>query len=71
MVIYRLLAPAGKTAAGVLLAFVVASSALSLAAVARQMDVLSLLDAAGFSTSAKDQILLQVRSRFRVPVTSF
>lgn len=65
VVVYRLLRPAGKTAAGVLLAFVVASSALSLAAVARQMDVLSLLDAAGFSTSAKEQIPLQVTMALR------
>jgi hypothetical protein len=64
VVLYRLLGPAGKTAAGVLLAFVVASSALSLAAIARQMDVLSMLDVTG-ANGPVDQIPLQVTLALR------
>src|SRR5712671_7609216 len=44
LVLYRLFSEAGKAAAGLLLAFVAVSVPLSLAAVARQNDVLSLLD---------------------------
>ncbi len=46
VVFYRLFTPVGKDAAALLLAFVASSVPLSLAAVARHLDVLSLLDAA-------------------------
>ena len=46
LVFYQLFSPVSKRAASLLLAFVAASVPLSLAAVARQIDVLSLLDGA-------------------------
>jgi hypothetical protein len=45
-VLYKLFSPAGKGAASLMLIFVAASVPLSLAAIARRIDVLSLLDAA-------------------------
>ena len=46
LVLYRLLHPFGRTAATLLVAFVAASVPLLFAAAAREMDVLSLIDAA-------------------------
>ena len=57
VVLYQLFSPAAKTAAGILLALVVASATLSLAVVARQMDVLSMLD-----DRAPQQVTLALRS---------
>jgi hypothetical protein len=56
--LHRLFSPISKIAAGVMLAFVVVSVPLSLAAMARRMDVLSLLD--NSSLLGTDQLQRQV-----------
>jgi len=61
VVFYWLFSPSGKVASGVLLAFVAASVPIFLVAVARQMDVLSLLDQAHIVGAAG-------REQFQVPV---
>jgi hypothetical protein len=60
LVFYQLFSPVSKRAASLLLAFVAASVPLSLAAVARQIDVLSLLDAKGMPALGGDQLQAQV-----------
>ena len=61
LVFYQLFSPVSKRAASLLLAFVAASVPLALAAVARQIDVLSLLDGAkGAPTLGGDQLQVQV-----------
>ena len=61
LVFYQLFSPVSKRAASLLLAFVAASVPLALAAVARQIDVLSLLDGAkGAPTPGSDQLQVQV-----------
>jgi hypothetical protein len=61
LVFYRLFMPVGKEAASVMFAFVAASVPLSLAAVARHIDVLSLLDGAkGLPTLMGEQLQGQV-----------
>jgi hypothetical protein len=61
LVLYRLFSPFGKGAAGLMLLFVAASVPLSLAAIARRIDVLSLLDAGrGVSALGGDQLQVQV-----------
>ena len=60
VVLYQLFSPSAKIGAGILLAFVVASATLSLAVMARQMDVLSILDLGG--EQAALQVTLALRS---------
>lgn len=61
LVLYKLFSPVGKGAASLMLIFVAASVPLSLAAIARRIDVLSLLDAArGVSALGGDQLQVQV-----------
>ena len=61
VVLHRLFRPVGKLAADVLVALVAASSILALAALARQMDVLSLLDASrGLPALTGDQLQAQL-----------
>jgi hypothetical protein len=61
LVFYRLFAPVGRDAATMLLALVATSVPLSLAAVARHIDVLSLLDAAkGLPALTGEPLQMQV-----------
>jgi hypothetical protein len=61
LVLYKLFSPVGKGAASLMLIFVAASVPLSLAAIARRIDVLSLLDAArDVSALGGDQLQVQV-----------
>jgi Domain of unknown function (DUF4386) len=61
LVFYRLFSPVARTAAGLILAFIVVDVPLSLAAVARQIDALSLLDwSHRLPGLSGDQLQLQV-----------
>lgn len=61
LILYRLFGQVAKGAAGVTLAFLAAPVPLLLAAVARQLDVVSLLDGAqGLSALGSEQLQLQV-----------
>jgi hypothetical protein len=61
LVLYRLFSPTRPRAASLLLAFIAASVPLALAAVARHVDVLTLLDASGrLPALAGDQLQAQV-----------
>jgi hypothetical protein len=61
LVLHRLFSPVGKTAASLMLAFIATSVPLSLAALARRIDVLSLLDGAeSLPALGGDQLQAQV-----------
>ena len=66
LMLYRLFRPVGERAATLMLAFLAASVPLSLAAVARQIDILALLDGTrGLSTLGSEQIQTQVMLAIR------
>jgi hypothetical protein len=61
LVLYRLFSPVSQVAASLVLAFIAVSVPLELAAVARQIDLLSLVDGAqGVSALGADQLQVQV-----------
>jgi uncharacterized protein DUF4386 len=68
VVFHRLFAPVDRTAANLLVAFVVASVPLSLAALARRMDVLLMLDSGAALREA--EILLALQSARNLMATS-
>jgi hypothetical protein len=63
VLLFRLFSPVGRTAAAILVVFTAVSVTLCLAAIARQMDVLALLDAA--ATINRDQLQLHVALAMR------
>ena len=66
LALYQLFSPVSKRAASLLLAFVVASVPLSLAAVARQIDALSLIDGGkGLPALGGEQLQVQVMQVLR------